>query len=363
VRLIASGHERLWGEVLVAGSIRDEGEASPAPDAVGVPDHGVARIGELDLLGQARDGALGAMRLEVAALMDIGRGRGRAHGELQAERDRNSGSLVLQEAADAFLVLRVRVIDVVSSLGCAIGGDLGAAAPQLPLRALGEVGPLEAPGREWVWGQGEPRGELLGPGRRGMVRRQLRALQQRHLGLTRLALLGGRLEHFLDDRGAGAAECEPVGPRREVSAARVATGGIHGERRAVLPGVSPALAPRGGGLQLAIGGEPGALEQAKCSEEAHQDGEGGCEGRCVHAAAAVAQLICSRHGRVPTSAIAIAAALLLLAEIRTEAGRVGGAMQPAGHRQDKGAGRGVTVATFVGRVGGKEGAGAAHSDR
>jgi hypothetical protein len=313
VRIIASGHERLWGEVLVAGILREEGAASPAPATVVVLDHVVARIGELDLLGQAREGDLGAMRLEVTALMDIGRVRGRSHEELQAELDRNIGGLVLQEAKDAFCVLRVLVVDVVSSLGFEIGGALGAAAPQLPRRALGEVGPLAAQGRELVWGQGEPLGELLGPGRRGTVSGQRLDVQERHFGLTRRALLGGRLEDLLDHLGEGAAECEPFGPRLELSAELVAPGCIPGERLAVLTGVSPALEPGGGGLQLAICGEQFSLEKAKFPEEAHKDGEGGFDGRRVHAAAAVAQIIFSRNGRVQTSELAIAAALLLRA--------------------------------------------------
>src|SRR6516164_5672874 len=80
VRIIASGPERLWGEGLVAGIIRDDGDASPPPDTAVVLAYVVARIGELDLLGQARDGDLGAMCLEMAALMDIGRVRGCSHG-------------------------------------------------------------------------------------------------------------------------------------------------------------------------------------------------------------------------------------------------------------------------------------------
>ena len=77
----------------------------------------------------------------------------------------------------------------------------------------------------------------------------------------------------------------------------------------------------------------------------------------------MAQIIFSRNGLVQPSEIAIAAALLPLAYIRTEAGIVGVAIQPASYLQEKGAGRIVTVAAFFGIVGGKEGAREAHIDR
>src|SRR6516164_1263172 len=113
---------------------------------------------------------------------------------------------------------------------------------------LGEVGPLDAQGWEMVWGQGEPLGELLVPGCRGAASRHILDLQECHLGLTRLALLGGRLENFLDHFREGAAEFKPFGPRLELSAELVATGFIQGELLAVLTGVGTALEPRVGGL-------------------------------------------------------------------------------------------------------------------
>jgi hypothetical protein len=66
---------------------------------------------------------------------------------------------------------------------------------------------------------------------------------------------------------------------------------------------------------------------------------------------------------VKTGDLAIAAALLLLAQIRTEAGIVGVAIHPAGQLQEEGAGRIVAVATFFGIVRGKEGAGEAQIER
>ena len=72
-----------------------------------------------------------------------------------------------------------------------------------------------------------------------------------------------------------------------------------------------------------------ASDQAKVPEEADKDGQGGLDGLGVHAAAEVAQIVLARNGRVQPGELTIAAALLLLAQIRTEAGIVGVAI----HRQ------------------------------
>ena len=64
-----------------------------------------------------------------------------------------------------------------------------------------------------------------------------------------------------------------------------------------------------------------------------------------------------------TGQFARAAALLLLAQIRTAAGRVGVAIQLAGQLQEEGAGGIVAVPPFFGIGGGKEGAREAHIDR
>ena len=167
--MIASGHKRLWGEGFVARILGDAGDASPVPDALVVLDHVVARIGQLDLPGQERDGDLGAMRLNVTALIGLGRVRGGAHGSRHPELHSNMGGLLLQVAEDAVFVVWILVVAVVADLGVEIGGDLGAAAPPLSLRALAEMGLLEAQGRQLVCGQGEPLGELLVPGRLGAV--------------------------------------------------------------------------------------------------------------------------------------------------------------------------------------------------
>jgi len=152
VGIIASGHTCLGGEIFTARIIRDDGDPSPAPDPLVVLHHVVARVGELDLLGPEGDGDLGTMLQEVTALRDMGRVRGGAYGQLQPQLDGKIRGLLLQGAEDPFFLLRVFIVDVIADPGLEIGGDLGAAPPQLSLGALGEMGPLEAQGWELIGG-------------------------------------------------------------------------------------------------------------------------------------------------------------------------------------------------------------------
>ncbi len=319
VHIIAARQECLRGAVFVAGIIGDHGDASPAPDPAVVLDHVVAGIGQLDLLGPERHGNFGTMRLEVQALMSIGRRRGGAHGQLQSQLDVDIRGLLVEVAEHAFCVWWILGIAVVADLGVEIGGDLGAAAPQLSLRALSEMGPPDAQGRKLVWGQGEPRGESLGVGRLSAVRGSILDLQERRGGLMGLALFGRRLQDFLDHLGEGAADLQPFGPGLQLSAEFVAAGFIQGELLAVLTAVGTALEPGVGGLQLAIRGEQFSVNEAEFPEEADQDGQGGFDSLRAHAAAEVAQIVLARNGRVQTGQFARAVALLLLAQIRTAA--------------------------------------------
>ena len=170
-------------------------------------------------------------------------------------------------------------------------------------------------------------------------------------------------QDFLDHLGEGAAELEPFRPGLQLSAELLPAGLIQRELLAGLTEVGTALEPGVGGLQLAIRGEEFSRDQAKVPEEADKDGQGGLDGLGVHAAAEVAQIVLARNGLVQPGELAIAAALVLLAQIGTEAGIVGVAIHPAGHLQEQGAGRIIAVAAFFGIVGGKEGAGEAQIDR
>jgi hypothetical protein len=107
------------------------------------------------------------------------------------------------------------------------------------------------------------------------------------------------------------------------------------ELLAVLTVGGTALEPGGGGLQLAIRDEPCACNAADCPAEAHQDGQGGLDSRCVHAAAAVAQIVRSRKGRGQAGQLALAAALLLLAQSCTEAGIVESRSTRLAHSRQK----------------------------
>jgi hypothetical protein len=176
-------------------------------------------------------------------------------------------------------------------------------------------------------------------------------------------LLRGGVEDLVDNLGKGAVDLEPFGPRLQLSAKLLAARLL---TRALLAARTKGGAPLEAGvcgLQLAIGGEQRPGDEAECPEEAAKDGQRGLDGGRVHAAAEVAQIVLSRNGLVQTGELARAAALLRLAELRTEAGIGGVAIHPAGHLQAEGAGRIVAVAPFFGRVGGKAGAGKAQLDR
>jgi hypothetical protein len=127
--------------------IGDEGDAPPPPDPEVVLDPVVGGIRQLDRLGPKREGDLGAMHLEVAALMGIGRVHGGAHGQLHPELDGNLRGLLLEVAETPFFLVQLLAVDVIADPGFEIRGDLGAAVPDLSLRALGQVGPLDAQGR------------------------------------------------------------------------------------------------------------------------------------------------------------------------------------------------------------------------
>jgi hypothetical protein len=162
VGIIAACEECLRAEVFMAGVIADHGDATPASSPPAVLDRVIASIGQLDRLGPERDGKLGPLGLEVAALSAIGRIRGGARGHRQPSLDIDIRGRVVPVAEAACFLKRLLVIEAIPYGGLQVGGDLGTAAPPLALRALGAVGPLDAPGRELVRGPGEQRRELRG---------------------------------------------------------------------------------------------------------------------------------------------------------------------------------------------------------
>jgi hypothetical protein len=171
------------------------------------------------------------------------------------------------------------------------------------------------------------------------------------------------VEDLLNDLRERAADLEPFHPGLQWSAELLLTGRIQGKLLAGRTAVGTALEAGPGGLQLAVRGEEFARDQAKVPEQADKDGQGGLEGLGPHAAAEVAQIVLARNGVVQPRELARAAALVLLAQIGTEADRVGVAIHPAGQRQEQGAGGIIAVAPFFGIVRGKERAGEAEIDR
>jgi hypothetical protein len=200
---------------------------------------------------------------------------------------------------------------------------VGQLPPQLSLRALGEVRPFEAQRWELVLGQGKQLGEVLGPGDLGAVGGQILDVQERHFGFAGLALLGACLADFLNLFGDGAEELEPFGLGLQLAAELLGAAFSHRELSAVLTAVGTALEPGVVGLKLAIRRDQFPLDKPEGAKEAYKKHQGRLDGLRVHTAAEVAHIVLARNGGLQTGEIARVAALLLLAQIRTEAGIVG----------------------------------------
>ena len=142
------------------------------------------------------------------------------------------------------------------------------------------------------------------------------------------------------------------------------TGLVQPELLASLTEVGTALEVGVRGLQLAIRGEEFSRDQAKVPEQADKNGQSGLDGLDSYAAAEMTQIVLAPGiALVQPSEFAIAAALILLAQIGTEAGIVGVAIRPAGQLKEQGAGGIIAVAPFFGIVRGQEGASEALIDR
>jgi hypothetical protein len=97
--------ERLRGRVFVAGIIGDGGDPSPVLYPLVVVDHVVTGIGQLNLLGEERDGDPRTMLSEMSPLRGIGGVRGGAYGQFPAEFYMNICGLLVEVAKDAFWLL------------------------------------------------------------------------------------------------------------------------------------------------------------------------------------------------------------------------------------------------------------------
>jgi hypothetical protein len=132
--------------------------------------------------------------------------------------------------------------------------------------------------------------------------------------------LPGRL---FDRFGDGAAELEPFGLGLQLAAELLGAAFSHRELSAVLTAVGSALEPGVVGLKLAIRRDQFPLDKPEGAKGAYKKHQGRLDGLRVHTAAEVAHIVLARNGGLQTGEIARVAALLLLAQIRTEAG-IGG---------------------------------------
>ena len=172
-----------------------------------------------------------------------------------------------------------------------------------------------------------------------------------------------RCRTFVDDGRKGAEEFEALGPALELVAEGLATGLVEGTGLAVLTERDTPLQARMRGLKVAIGSEHLPLDEAKRPEEIDKDGHSRLDGTGTDAAAEVAQIVLTGDSVVKAGEGTIALAFIVLAEVVTEAGIIGVAVDLGGDFKEAGTGRVIAVAAFVCIRGSEERAGEAQVNR
>ena len=147
--------------------------------------------------------------------------------------------------------------------------------------------------------------------------------EQGHHGLVWLACFGRELPNFVDHGRKGAQELESLGPVVELVAKTLTVALIKGKRLAVLAAVGTAFQTCLGGLTLTIGSEHLALDEAAFLEDLHKDRHGRFDSAGPDTAAEVAQIVFARDSVVEAGDVARALAFVVLAEVVTEAGIIG----------------------------------------
>jgi hypothetical protein len=172
-----------------------------------------------------------------------------------------------------------------------------------------------------------------------------------HFGGFGCALFGGDVAHLLDDPGERTGEVEPLGATVQLAAEFLAARFVNAERAAALASVRTPFVACVRGLQLAIGREQLACDEAKGLEEFHDDGHGLLDRVGPDAVAEVTQIILAGDLVMQTGQCPVAASLLRLVQIVAEAGIVDLLIHFGGHFQDDEA-RGIVTGTASGaRVG------------
>jgi len=158
-------------------------------------------------------------------------------------------------------------------------------------------------------------------------------------------------------------EFEALGPAVELVAEGLTTGLVEGKGLAVLTEIDTPFKARMSGLKLAIGSEHLPLDEAKRPEEIDKDGQSRLDGTGADAAAEVAQIVLTGDSVVEAGEVAIALAFVVLAEVVTEAGIIGIAVDLGGDFKEEGTGRVIAVAAFVCIIGSEDRAGEAQVNR
>ena len=254
------------------------------------------------------------------------------------------GGFEVQVAKDPLFFPGVLRVHMVADASVEVGGHLGAAGAPLAAWTEAEVGPFEPHGRQLVLGHAEEGCEFGVRLRRGLIGRQGFDLQQGHLGVLGRARFGRGLSDLVDDLGKGTEHLQTLAAALELRRQVVATRLVKGQLLAVRAGVGAAFEAGMSGFELAIGGQNLALDQAEIDEQLHHNGRRLVNDGVAHAFAEVTEAILPGDGRVEAGQLPVAAALVGLLQVATEAGVVGVAIDGGRHLQKQEAGRVVAVA-------------------
>jgi hypothetical protein len=318
VLIIAPVHERLWIEVLITRVVGKDRNAAPVVKPSVVGDHITGGVSQLDLPWSDRHGQGRAMAHELGALIGIGWVSRIAQGQFQTEFPVAIRGFEGHIAKDELFLGGVLRIDMGADFGLEVRGHLGTAPQQLALGTSAHVTPGEVHGWHLVIRQPQQLGHLLAIRARSRGVGDLLDLEERHLGVFGMAMLGRGLAHLGDDVRKGTEELEPLGPAVQLVTHRLPSGLVDAEGVAALTGVRAAFIARVGGLELAIGGHQLAFDQAKASEELHHDGESLVDHAVPDTGAEVTQVIFPGEGVVQTSEFLVATALVAWLQVAAE---------------------------------------------
>jgi len=348
VHVVPPFQERLFGEILPAGIVSDDGD-SPVPDDLRVNILLIIRgIEKMHLPGENGDRQSGEMLREDASFPDIGRTGGVSDGQFQSEFRADGRGSHMIVAEYPLLLPGILRVDMVSHAGLGVGGELRASSDRFAVGVQDETAPGD-PQRGKLRPGGEHLRHLTASGEVGAVRGQRIHSEKNHPGNCGAALPLLRVpEDFLHGLGKGAGDADllfsgqnlpghvlPVFRGQQDFAASVTEMGASSE------------AGTGGG-ELPVSGEYLLTDKAEFTEKTDKNVHDRVNRLRSDPTAEVAQIVISRHGPADTRHLPVSAASVLLAEIPAERRIVRVVVQMGGQGQDEKTGGIVAEASLSG---------------